>query len=228
MGCSRTRWGSDAGHRHSEYGDSAYSRLLASDQSLPLESPRRLAAVEVRVAFTEFRGHFTRRRFLSVSALAGAALAAGCASRDGRFVSLREEEAKTLAALCDQIIPADDYPSASQAGVVAYIDLQLARHYRRHRPAYRSGLAQAENISTGRVGIALAASSPEQQLFTAQTLEKQNPRFFDLLREHTMEGYYGSPRHGGNRDAVSWRMLGLAEPPLRGRFQSSPKASPTL
>jgi gluconate 2-dehydrogenase gamma chain len=34
-----------------------------------------------------------------------------------------------------------------------------------------------------------------------------------------MEGYYGSPRHGGNRDAVSWRMLGLDEPPLRGRAQ---------
>jgi gluconate 2-dehydrogenase gamma chain len=34
-----------------------------------------------------------------------------------------------------------------------------------------------------------------------------------------MEGYYGAPRHGGNRDAVSWRMLGLDEPPLRGRAQ---------
>ena len=39
------------------------------------------------------------------------------------------------------------------------------------------------------------------------------------MRNHTLEGYYGSPRHGGNRDAVSWRMLGLAEPPLRGRAQ---------
>jgi len=34
-----------------------------------------------------------------------------------------------------------------------------------------------------------------------------------------MQGYYGSPRHGGNRDAISWRMLGLDEPPLRGRAQ---------
>jgi gluconate 2-dehydrogenase gamma chain len=34
------------------------------------------------------------------------------------------------------------------------------------------------------------------------------------VRNHTLEGYYGSPRHGGNRDAVSWRMLGLDEPPI--------------
>jgi gluconate 2-dehydrogenase gamma chain len=53
----------------------------------------------------------------------------------------------------------------------------------------------------------------------AFALEKENRRFFEIVREHSMEGYYGSPRHGGNRDAVSWRMLGLAEPPLRGRPQ---------
>jgi gluconate 2-dehydrogenase gamma chain len=40
-----------------------------------------------------------------------------------------------------------------------------------------------------------------------------------MLRNHTLEGYYGSPRHGGNRNAVSWRMLGLTEPPVRGRAQ---------
>jgi gluconate 2-dehydrogenase gamma chain len=50
-------------------------------------------------------------------------------------------------------------------------------------------------------------------------LEKEERPFFDLVRRHTMEGYYGSPRHGGNRDAVSWRMLGLDEPPVRGRAQ---------
>jgi len=50
-------------------------------------------------------------------------------------------------------------------------------------------------------------------------IEKQDGPFFNLVRSHTFEGYYGSPRHGGNRDAVSWRMLGLAEPPVRWRAQ---------
>jgi gluconate 2-dehydrogenase gamma chain len=61
-----------------------------------------------------------------------------------------------------------------------------------------------------------------------QEIERQNSEFFELVRRHTLQGYYGSPRHGGNKDAVSWRMLGLAEPPLRGRaqydFTAGPKA----
>jgi gluconate 2-dehydrogenase gamma chain len=46
------------------------------------------------------------------------------------------------------------------------------------------------------------------------------------VRSHTLEGYYGAPRHGGNRGAVSWRMLGLAEPPVRGRAQYDLRKSP--
>lgn len=161
----------------------------------------------------------TRRQFVAVSALAAASVVAGCSGNKGDFQFLTPEEARTLAALCDQIIPADDYPSASQAGVVTYIDLQLTRHYRRHQRAYRSGLAQAERFSQERFGAGVAVSSSEQQLATVRMLEQKNRRFFELLRSHTMEGYYGSPRHGGNRDAVSWRMLGLTEPPVRGRAQ---------
>ncbi len=59
-----------------------------------------------------------------------------------------------------------------------------------------------------------------------RAIEQQNRWFFDLVRGHTLEGYYGSPRHGGNRDAVSWRMLGLAEPPVRGRAQYDLRKSP--
>jgi gluconate 2-dehydrogenase gamma chain len=46
--------------------------------------------------------------------------------------------------------------------------------------------------------------------------------FFALLREHTMMGFYGDPRHGGNKDRVSWRMLGVADPPIRGRLHETP------
>jgi gluconate 2-dehydrogenase gamma chain len=39
-----------------------------------------------------------------------------------------------------------------------------------------------------------------------------------MLVSHTMEGFYGDPRHGGNRDRVSWKMLKLPYPPVRGRL----------
>lgn len=163
---------------------------------------------------------FNRREFMAAGALASAALAASCtACRRTSYGFLSENDAATLTTICDQIIPADDYPSASQAGVLTYIDRQLRGHYRRHQQTYLSGLKQANLLSRNRFGIDLAGSSAPQQFEIVSALERENKPFFDLVRSHTMQGYYGSPRHGGNRDAVSWHMLGLDEPPLRGRAQ---------
>ncbi len=151
---------------------------------------------------------------------AGTALLSGChSSVQNGWEFLTENSAATLKAICDQLIPADDFPSASEAGVLTYIDRQLTRHYRRHRKTYLDGLEQANRISRESFGTALENASPQQQQVVVTALESQNHPFFELVREHTLEGYYGSPRHGGNRDAVSWRMLGIAEPPLRGRAQ---------
>jgi gluconate 2-dehydrogenase gamma chain len=166
-----------------------------------------------------FNTRFTRRQFTLASALTGVAAAIGCHGKSGNWDFLSDAHAATLAALCDQIIPADDFPSASQAGVVIYIDRQLARHYRRHRAIYSDGLESVDSLSRQHFGSQFAAATPAQQLQIVIALEKDHREFFSLVREHTMEGYYGSPRHGGNRDAVSWRMLGLDEPPLRGRAQ---------
>jgi len=157
---------------------------------------------------------------MAAGALGTVAVAAGCnGERRSGYDFLADNHAQTLAAICDQIIPADDYPSASQAGVIDYIDRQLSRHYRPHREAYIAGLAIADALCRSRCGCDLAAAPPEKQQEVVAALEQHHREFFDLVRKHTMEGFYGSPRHGGNRDAVSWRMLGLPEPPLLGRAQ---------
>ncbi len=162
----------------------------------------------------------TRRQFVAAGALGGAALAIGCRSRKtGSWEFLSDEQARTLGAVSDQIIPADEFPSATQAGALHYIDRQLIRHYRRHQDIYKRGLEGAESLSRGRFGKELDAISSAQQFEIVNDLSQKDRRFFELVRSHTFEGYYGSPRHGGNRDAVSWRMLGLAEPPVRGRAQ---------
>jgi len=70
-----------------------------------------------------------------------------------------------------------------------------------------------------RFGRDLATLAAPQQFEVVSALEQQNKKFFELVRSHTLEGYYGTPRHGGNRDAASWLMLGLDEPPVRGRAQ---------
>jgi gluconate 2-dehydrogenase gamma chain len=110
--------------------------------------------------------------------------------------------------------------------VLDYIDRQLVRPYRRHQDAYREGLEQAEAIGRRRFGKGLADLTAGEQLQAVTDLSQQRPQFFELVRSHTFQGYYGSPRHGGNRNAVSWRMLGLAEPPVRGRAQYDLRKGP--
>ena len=107
-------------------------------------------------------GQVTRRQFVAAGALGSAALAVGCKSGNWEF--LTDTQARTLGAICDQIVPADDFPSASQAGVLNYIDRQLMRHYRKHRGAYLDGLEQAEAMSRKRFGGELAGLSQQQQL----------------------------------------------------------------
>ena len=43
--------------------------------------------------------------------------------------------------------------------------------------------------------------------------------FFGLLVDHTMQGFYGDPRHGGNRGGAGYKLVGLAYPPIRGRLK---------
>ena len=163
----------------------------------------------------------TRRQFVAASAIGSAAAVIGCnGRRQGSWEFFTEQQARTLTAICDQIIPADDFPSASQAGVLTFIDRQLVRHFRDHGNAYRDGLRRAEELSRNRFGRELAALSSAEQLEIVEKIEREDRTFFELVRNHTLDGYYGSPRHGGNRDAISWRMLGLAEPPVLGRAQS--------
>jgi gluconate 2-dehydrogenase gamma chain len=153
-----------------------------------------------------------RRAFLGATAAAAASAATGCGSREWRFFT--ETEARTLAAVCDRIVPPDEYPGAAQAGAVRFIDRQLLRHFRPFRTLYRDGLRLLASRSFA--SLPPAAQDAILKAFEAgtNTLERE---FFNAAVQHTMQSYYGTPRHGGNRDAVSWRMLGVPEPPLRGR-----------
>ncbi len=172
-------------------------------------------------------GVLTRRQFVAASAAGGVGAAIGCKTgTQGKWEFLSDGQARTLGAICDQIVPADDFPSATQAGVLTFIDRQLVRHFRRHQDAYRDGLQRAEAMSRKRFGQSLAELTASRQLEAVSALSEEDKTFFELVRNHTLEGYYGAPRHGGNRDAVSWRMLGLDVPPLRGRAQYDLRKGP--
>jgi gluconate 2-dehydrogenase gamma chain len=131
------------------------------------------------------------------------------------LVSFSADEARLVEALCDQIIPADDAPGARQAGVLYYIDQQLAGPLARFAPNYRQGLAQFASSCRERTGREFLDLSVKEQ--TAFLMDIESGRvpgldaFFRMVVDHTMQGFYGSPAHGGNRDEVSWKMLGVED-----------------
>jgi len=178
-----------------------------------------------------------RRAFLKTGATAAAATAVACGTSGNRWRALSEDEARTLAAACDCIVPPDEDPGAVQAGVVSFIDRQLATRQKDALGAWREGLRSLDASARRRHGQPFAdVSSDAQTALLAATeqghVEKADwgdvdpARFFRTLRDHTMMGYYGDPRHGGNRDRVAWRMLGLPDPPIRGRLHETTATSP--
>jgi gluconate 2-dehydrogenase gamma chain len=147
---------------------------------------------------------------------------------DGPWKVLTAAEAALLAAVCEQIIPTDKDPGAKEAGCVNFIDKQLAGPYRRFLGRYRDGLAALQATSQS-----LHDKRFEELAFDDQTklLEQveagrapnehwkgvSSAEFFRLVCGHTMQGFYGSPRHGGNKDYVSYKMLGVEYPRVIGR-----------
>ena len=170
-----------------------------------------------------------RRRFLQTAAVSGAAVTAvSCGGSPSPWRTLTRAEAATLAALCDQIIPPDQDPGATAAGALEFLDRQLSGRYKRHRTLYREGLASLNELAAAAGAGPFERLTSPQQFNLLERIESGQTgkgtaaaKLFPLAIAHVLQGYYGPPRHGGNRDAVSWKMVGLPARQTRGRTAES-------
>jgi hypothetical protein len=148
-----------------------------------------------------------------------AVLPAGAAA----FSFLTKAEAATAAAAMGRIFPDDELgPGAIAAGTVHYLDRALAGAETHLQEHYRSGLRRLDAVAAARFGAAFAQCAPAQQdeLIGAMAADAvpefgrapTAQRFFDLLSNHTIEGMFCDPAHGGNRDLVGWKLLGYPGP----------------
>ena len=113
--------------------------------------------------------------------------------------------------ILDRIIPADDFPSASGAGVHVYLGRQLAGDLCALRPLFVEGLAAIDAAAVARYGSPFARLDEGRRDALLQEIESGRDaparRFFLRLIDLANEGYYADPANGGNRDAVSWKMV---------------------
>jgi gluconate 2-dehydrogenase gamma chain len=127
--------------------------------------------------------------------------------------TLSATEMDTLEALVARLIPTDvNGPGATEARAAHYIDRALASS----RPAYAAGLAAVDQYARSTKGASFVKSSPEDQDAVLTDMENNtatgftpsSATFFNLVREHTLEGMFCDPYYGGNANFVGWDLLG--------------------
>src|SRR5260370_20623556 len=137
-----------------------------------------------------------------------------------------EEEARAVAAAAARIFPSDESgPGANEAGVIIYIDRQLASAYGRDHYRYTQGpfadgvpeqgyqgketpreIYRAGLKKLGRYHLLSAAGQD------ARLKQMENTLFCSLLRTHTIEGMFCDPMHRGNADLSGWQLIGFPGP----------------
>jgi gluconate 2-dehydrogenase gamma chain len=144
-----------------------------------------------------------------------------------RFFS--QAEALIIAAAASRIFPSDDSgPGAREAGVVIYIDRQLAgpwgRDLRRYtQPPFDEdappelgyqGKATPQEIYRRALKDLKGFDQLAPLEQDAKLTQIEDSLFFQLLRRNTIEGMFCDPIHGGNADMVGWQLVGFPGPQM--------------
>lgn len=123
-------------------------------------------------------------------------------ARDKRLLSMQffnEHELETIAVLCDLILPANDaFGSATDAGVPEFIEF-ISKDMPNHQLPLRGGIMWIDHYSNKLHGKEFLACSQAQQKAVLDDIAypdkatpetEQGVRFFSLMRDLTLTGYY--------------------------------------
>lgn len=173
---------------------------------------------------------YSRREFIKKAGLlyGSILLIPSCSKNESSYRVFTDAEAECLIALCEQIIPADHDAGATEAGVIHFIDRQTHVRFPTDLPTCQKGIAALQATCVETYGMLFEKLDSSVQIETMKALEQgklpaehwegiSQQTFFNLVLNRTMQGFYGSPRHGGNRNYVSYRMLRLDYPLLIGQ-----------
>src|SRR5262245_18895431 len=136
--------------------------------------------------------------------------------RGKRLQALTVRQARFIDAIGARILPTTDTPGAVEAGAVFYIDRALAGPYPHLLSRYARGLRALDAHAKRQFGAAFEKLTDEQRHTVLRDLEsvqvtglRDGPGFFELLRTHVLEGVFGEPSYGGNRDMIGWKLVGF-------------------
>ena len=173
------------------------------------------------------RAGLSRRELLKRAGLVGvaAAVPAGIVAPEAapvRELEARESftaaEADTVQAVVSRLIPTDSSgPGAVEARVARYIDRALKADLADQADAYAAGLAALDAYSNATHGSRFRDLGTAQQDAVLTNMEANvapgfspdSRTFFNLVREHAIQGMFSDPYYGGNADGAGWKLLGF-------------------
>jgi len=136
------------------------------------------------------------------------------------YAQLTADEAELLEAIAAHLIPPDELgPGAVPAGAVTYIDRALGGALAGSRDAYRGGLIALDRYCQASKGGPFRDLSHADQVSVLDDVETGaatgsgtgfdggSSTFFDMVRAHVLQGTFGDPYYGGNRDFVGWDLI---------------------
>jgi gluconate 2-dehydrogenase gamma chain len=136
--------------------------------------------------------------------------------RGERLQALTPRQARFVDAVAARIFPTTDTPGAVEAGAVFYIDRALAGPYAPWLSRYGRGLRALNRYAKKQFGKSFEKLTSEQQDSVLGDLEagkitelRNGSEFFELLRAHVLEGVFGEPGYGGNREMIGWKLVGF-------------------
>lgn len=169
--------------------------------------------------------HTSRRSFLAGASGALAAFAAldwrqvaeaaehahaAAGNPDAALNVLSATQAATVIAIASRIVPTDDLPGAREAGVVYFIDRALGTFFAGAREDFITGLADFEARAAAAHGGTAFGGLPDEAQDTFLKSVEATP-FFTQIRMWTLCGLLASPKYGGNRDLVGWKLTGFED-----------------
>lgn len=124
------------------------------------------------------------------------------------FRVLTTGEAAALEAMAARIVPTDDTPGATEAGVVHFMDQVLAGIRAESLEPMRAGLLELQAAVQATHGVPdFHTLEPKQQDALLTAIEDSD--FFATVRYLTLAGLFSLPEHGGNRGGVGWALMGF-------------------
>jgi gluconate 2-dehydrogenase gamma chain len=138
-------------------------------------------------------------------------------------------QAAEIEAMAAQIIPTDSTPGAREARCIVFIDHILTTFEKDAQGDYTKGLTELAAQTKQLYPSATTFSSlPSDQQIKVLTAMEKTP-FFNLVRTHTITGFFAAPVHGGNQNKVGWKLVNyndsLNHKPPFGYYDAQPTST---